>query len=536
MLISTDFSLKLIFKFFVYFIESTFAQEVNNQLIISQNNTVEKYDYKTVGSIRMKDLLGINAFEWNFVDPSKTGVIDEEKMDLIKSFGGVRHYLDWNRIESKEGQYTFNPTHSGSWNYDLIYKRSKQEGIFILADIKTLPDWLLATYPENQRDYENIPMAFNMPREKPSSYIQQAKLGFQFAARYGSNKDIDKNLVKVFQQPRWTADPENEVKIGLSLIEYIECDNERDKWWKGKQAEQTPEEYAANLSAFYDGHKGTLGKDVGVKTADPNMKVVMGGLARPDVEYLKRMVNWCRANRGMKNGKVDLCFDVINYHQYANGEEVAGINDKRGLAPEVSLLALKANDFVSFAKTLYPEMEVWVTEVGYDINQASTQRAIPIKNKSELITQADWNLRTALLYARKGVAKVFFYMLRDVSKVSTTQYSSSGFIEGTKRRPVANYFLQVKNLMGEYEYQTTLNEDPLVDVYSLNKEKIFVLTQPSEKGKESEYKLNLKGFNQAIIYTLDPYSITIKSQIVKIKNESLIINVTETPVFVKGVN
>ena len=44
-------------------------------------------------------------------------------------------------------------------------------------------------------------------------------------------------------------------EIGLNLIKYVECENERDKWWKGRRAYQTLAEYAANLSAFYDGHK-----------------------------------------------------------------------------------------------------------------------------------------------------------------------------------------------------------------------------------------------------------------------------------------
>jgi hypothetical protein len=89
-------------------------------------------------------------------------------------------------------------------------------------------------------------------------------------------------------------------KTGLGLIKYIECDNERDKWWKGPKAQQTPEEYAANMSAFYDGNKGKLGKNAGIKTADPNIMVVMGGLANADPNFVIKMIEWCRKNRGLK--------------------------------------------------------------------------------------------------------------------------------------------------------------------------------------------------------------------------------------------
>src|SRR5690606_5826169 len=145
----------------------------------------------------------------------------------------------------------------------------------------------------------------------PKSYIEFAKLAFQFAARYGNNKKIDPNLVSVVSKPHW--DP-NTKKVGLGLVKYIECNNEPDRWWKQtKVAQQSPEEYAANLSAFYDGHKGELGPRVGVKAADPTMKVVIGGLAGyqnqgPTPEFVDAMVEWCRKNRGYRNdGSVDLC-------------------------------------------------------------------------------------------------------------------------------------------------------------------------------------------------------------------------------------
>src|SRR5476651_2483176 len=54
--------------------------------------------------------LGINAFEWDILD--KTGAnADEAKVNNVRSFGGFRHYMDWEKIENEKGKYTFNPTH-----------------------------------------------------------------------------------------------------------------------------------------------------------------------------------------------------------------------------------------------------------------------------------------------------------------------------------------------------------------------------------------------------------------------------------------
>ena len=488
------------------------------------------------------NMLGINAFEWDFLqdpknpnDPSK---IYEPKMEIIKSFGGFRHYLDWQKVEPKRGSFTFNPTNNGSWNLDVIYQRCKQENIDVLVCLKGCPDWLLETYPLNLRDGENIPMPFGATRDDPASYIEQAKMAFQFAARYGSNKNINPALVTVDSKPRWTADPINVPKIGLGYIKYIECDNERDKWWKGDKAHQTPEEYAANLSAFYDGDKGRLGKNVGVKNADPNIKVVMAGLAKADPNYVRTMVNWCRVHRGYRaDGSVNLCFDVINYHYYSSNAKPNSTDfGTEGVAPELAQTAELADAFVRLGKQYH--LPVWVTESGYDINQGSPQKAIPIGNKPALVTQADWIIRTSLLYARHGVNKVFYYELFDDNSTNSTQFETSGFAdkEPLQRRPAANYAYQVKHLLGGYIYKGTINNFPLVDVYRNGNKTIYVLTIPDEQGKTGVCTLNLGNATKGIIYHLNPEGIEMGQSTISSADHNVKIEVGETPVFVQKIN
>ncbi|MFC3559361.1 hypothetical protein [Pedobacter jamesrossensis] len=486
--------------------------------------------------IPFKNYLGINVFEWDFVENNKTSVITEKRMDLIKSFGGIRHYLDWEKLEHTEGQYTFNPSHSGGWYYDIIYQRTKDEGIDIITCLKTIPDWLINTYPEDKRNNENVPAPYGLDKRNPTSYIKQAKMAFQFAARYGSNKNINPELVTVNKSLRWNGDDPNTVKIGLNLVKYIECDNERDKWWKGKQAEQTPEEYAANLSAFYDGNKGKLGKNVGVKTADPKMMVVMGGLATADPNYVVRMIQWCKKNRGLKNGKVDLCFDVINYHLYANNAFLNNGKATKGVAPELSEIGKVADSFLKMAKNYAPGMEVWLTETGYDIGSKTPQRAIPIGSKTSSITQADWNLRTALLYARHGIQRCMFYMLDDVDFNSPVQYNSSGFHnDDLSPRPSADYMLQTKKLIGNYSYSGTLNNQPIVDLYTKDKKQIYVLVVPDQKGQKVKYQLNLLGAKQAIVHSIQIGKDEMSHKTVSTTNGKLTIEVTETPIFVEKI-
>jgi hypothetical protein len=474
-----------------------------------------------------KNMLGVNAFEWDFLNPKNATILGTDRMDVIESFGGVRHYLDWGKIEPAKGHYTFNPARNGGWNYDIIYQRCKQDGIDILVDLKCCPDWLLETYPANMRDAENIPMPYGSKRDDPASYTLQAKAAFQFAARYGSNKKIDSDLVTVDNKPRWTGDGVNSVRIGLGTVKYMECDNERDKWWKGVKAQQSPEEYAANMSAFYDGDKGRLGKNVGVKTADPNMIVVMAGLAKPDAGYVQRMINWCKVHRGLKHdGSVNLCFDVINFHYYSNKEDA-----KQGCAPELSEAGTLADSFVKLGNTYH--LPVWVTETGYDINPQSPQRAINIGNRSVLLTQADWIIRTSFLYARHGISKVFFYELNDDNTANPTQYASSGLSANIKRRPSADYIYQAKNLLGNYTYKGTISKYPLVDVYRNGNKTIYVLMLPTQSGSSTSTILNLGNANNAIEYQFNPGNDDMVKTTLSATGHNLKVKVGETPVFIE---
>lgn len=485
-----------------------------------------------VGSIPFGNVMGINGFDWEYTNGT---TFNSEKFELIKTFTGFRQYLDWGRVEEREGFYRF--------SYDEIYAKNKEHGILSLPCLQIIAGWFRAKYypdefdPNNAyaslRDYIMVPKGAN--KLDPASYADFARLGFQVAARYGKNKDVNPSLIKAVT---WGDRPD--IKIGLGTLEYVECSNEPDKNWAGPNGQQTPEEYAAQLSAFYDGHMGTLGEGVGVKSADPSMKVVMAGIASPDVEWVNRMIAWCKENR-IKDGNYTLCFDVINYHEYAAVRDGQYWNNpdltkNHGIAPELSSAGRIATEFINLSNAQAGGLEVWVTECGYDVNEKSIMRALPVGKKSTVETQADWILRTSLLYARVGISRVFYYMLNDVHKESPTQYNSSGLVESMHRRPAADFLLQAKNLMGEYFYSGTINSDPIVDVYSLNDNRVYVLTVPDQTGREEDYALALPGVSEVRIHHPQAGSDEMRIQRVGITGGALKIKVTETPVFVETMN
>ncbi len=482
----------------------------------------------------LKNMTGVNGYEWNLLQSNGWNV-NQKSFQLAQSFSGFRHYLDWQKIENTEGSYTYSPCRSGGWNYDTLYATCKKSNIEVLACIKTIPDWMVSTYPGNRQNSENAPLKFGLDAKLPSSYIEQAKVAFQFAARYGSNKLVNPALLSVNQTPRWTNDPINIIKIGLNLIKYIECNNETDKWWKGRDAYQMGSEYAANLSAFYDGHLNTMGPDVGVKNADPNIKIVMAGTASTNPDYVRGMIDWCIQYRGyLPDGSINYCWDIINYHYYNNSynsTQALG-NIASGTAPELTSFETTVHDFIKTSSIFGNNMPIWITETGYDINPyASTQFAPAIGNRSVLQTQADWILRTGLLASRSGINRLFYYQMNDDNSVGG-QYGTSGLLSDTVRRPAAQFLYQLNQNFGNYIFKESINHNPEVDRYEYNKQSMFVVWNPTQSGATSDYILQVGKIDSVLIYSPNDNSDTMNVSKIINTTSSLAIKATETPVFI----
>jgi endoglucanase len=484
------------------------------------------------------NMLGVNGFEWDFVNPK----IDSRKIDAtkyagIKHFTGFRHYLDWERMENEKGSYTFNPCHGGGWSYDLMYETCKKDSIEVLVCLKNIPKWLLQTYPKQLQAADNAPLPYGANRLQPRSYEALARMGFQFAARYGHHQQLSSTLLQVNTNPRWTADPPNVPKKAMGLVKYIECGNEPDKWWRQAQGYLNCNEYAALLSAFYDGHKGSLGPGIGIKQADPDMQVVMGGLANSHIGYVRGMLEWCRINRGYRsNGMVDVCWDVVNYHHYANiaGNSQVG-NAGRGAAPELGGVAQVANSFVKFANQYLNGMPVWVTELGYDHHPQSTQRAVSTAKTSVWQTQANWLLRSALINLKCGVNSMFFYELKDYNALHATKFATMGLLDSQfAPRPALNYLYQFTQLMGNYTYKYTRQTLPIVDVYTKEDEEIFVVWVPDEKDTQLPFALSFLRTDSVTVFTPQTGQSRMSATNHAVVDALFEGIATETPVFIKA--
>ncbi len=409
-----EFNVDVIVKYLIIQLPKTKTFSANEIEFYSDSgvlNDIIESKFKLQDNVN--GIFGVNSFHW--VDSS-----------LLEPFKYIREYQYWEWMENTKGKYTFEPTRSGAGNFDTHYQKMKDDGFVVVPCINQSPKWFNVNNDASfNKDWK--PILPGSDSLSPSSYIDFAKFLFQLSARYGT-EIVSDSLLDIDSIPFWTGSPKNTKKTGLNLLQYIEVWNEPDKTWKGAQAYFSPFEFAAMMSACYDGHCGTLGPNVGIKTANPNMKVVMGGLARLSIDYIKAMDLW------FKTYRTDKIFasDVINFHHYSNSIDIQQYNNTNsfGISPEEDDICGKMIELKTYINTNYTDKEMWLSEYGYDTNNSSQR--VPdntnTMNNKEVI-QASWLTRTMLSLMKSNIDKSFLYMIYDESINDKGLYSMSGVVK-----------------------------------------------------------------------------------------------------------
>jgi len=435
-----------------------------------------------------KQMLGANSFPWNTLKSDDPSLLSPVLMGLQRMFGRTRGYHDRFRVEPIEGQYMLGPGwhEAGSFNTDTWLAGLKSQGQEVLLVLKNAPGWIQETWPADMRTTEQMTVKWQGSwaatlayAETPEAHKHGALLVGQVTMRYG-RVVVDESRIKVYQAPGGGF-PTNKKRTGLDLLNWIEINNESDSDWRGRQGYMNGRMRAARASAYYDGHKGTLGPDAGIVNIDPTMRLALDGSATATTEFLQGILDWCREHRGYKaNGKVDLPFHAIKYHAYATD---IGITQSgtitRGRAPEPAQYAAKYQEFADFvAEKMDPELLLFIGEFGYDLGQSTQRAARPmdvaaaVNNVIPLATlennQADWMGRTALEMDRVGLDGLEMYMMEDASTPPSlhTRYSYCGIINADKtRRMAGNMYYQLNQLLGEMVYESTESLEPRVTIY-----------------------------------------------------------------------
>lgn len=467
----------------------------------------------------MEEFIGVNGF------------IDDP-VDKLAVAGHVREYHSWRWDEGcadpnypgyPNNENAWNPSCAGGgWNFDAYYDALNDLGIEVAPAIQGSTDWISGSMVTTK------PIDSNEDPEDPASYLEHADHMFQYAARYGSTSVQDSMLKLASNQPRST---------GLDLIRYYENWNEPNDWWGGEGPRFSPAALSAMTSADYDGHLQTLGTTVGVKNADPNAKLVMGGLASLDLEYIRAMKLWSDYHRG---GSFPA--DVINVHHYSNNGGFQGTGTI-GISPEADQLKSKVEAIVDYRDRYLPDKELWVSEFGYDTNPGSVQRAPAIAGYTARQVQAQWLVRSYLALAAAGVDKAQMFMLRDVNGDSGGRFNSSGLTTnkatGWQPKDSWYYVYTLKNRltgMRFLEEQASGNGDVMIYKFKSDagNSGAYVLWCPTSDGTVANgYQLELQGTpTSALLVQMANGDTDGTETVLSVNNGSVTVNVSESPIFV----
>ncbi len=382
---------------------------------------------------RIGDFVGVDGF---IGDPT----------DWIAAVGNVREYHDWQWSEGNgaagypgyPGNQNSFSLFNGFWDWDAYFGGLQAKGVFGYPAIQGGVPWLNGGAVP--------PVAKGASVTDPASYAAHADEMFQYAARYGSTK-VPGDLLKLAtgQTPA----------TGLGFLKYIEDWNEEDAWWvlPNGQPVFTPDAYAAMASADCDGDQGRMGKTLGMKQADPQMKCVMGGLAgkgspitawEADIEqYLDGVRAWAAAHRGG-----DFPADVVNVHYYSFGPDPAGTpNPRPALSPEDDHVTAAMSRLRAYRDTNLPGKELWLSEFGYDTDPQSVLHAPALGGQSAEVVQAQWILRYYLALMAAGFDRAFLFVSHDgcsgADASCPTQFDTSGLTLGAGQADLkpAYYFI-----------------------------------------------------------------------------------------------
>lgn len=334
----------------------------------------------------ISQMIGTNSFVNNFNDDIAPGILREyrylEKNLLDDGNVGINGQDGASYTAANYEKFTY-PAARGA---NQVYPESPNQPIeympVVFGDVyqaENLPsDYEL---PEHYAQYEElIENAHQTYTEIPTAYNHHAEFMYQFVDKLKNHGPIAMN-----ESGSWT--------VPVAEFNYIENNNESDKWWNGghkgdHRGRFTPQEYAAMTSADYDGHCGTMGAETGIKAADQDLHLVMSGMARlyneiqseasdplnrwksPDqtgARWLEEFIEWSEEHRGPGN----LPVDAINFHIYpvhTDTDHSDGI-DNIGVSPEAYHLEEHINYFDTVRDNYNAQhgrnLELWFSEFGY---------------------------------------------------------------------------------------------------------------------------------------------------------------------------
>ncbi|MBQ7907417.1 MAG: hypothetical protein IJ309_05525 [Clostridia bacterium] len=505
--------------------------------------STEKRKYPTIG-----EMMGMCGFV--AVGAGNTPVDSVICSTVLREYHNVGWTYSFNKYPGEASAFQ---TQMG--NFDEAYKSYFEAGINVIPCFQ----WdMTGTSLSNKvdssgmliKDGNSFVRADFWEKFDANTYFQYADAMFGFAARYGNSAST--TLLNIAREHTT-----GEAKVGLGYIEWMELGNEPEGVWNGIHNYYSAYQLAALTSAGYDGHCRTLTSDtsdygyhLGVKNADPLMKVAMAGISGTSNEYVTAMLYWMKANR--EDGKTAL--DAFNVHQYMSKQVTlpTGNVGYQGISPEEADIVGTLSQLVEIRDKYYTDKEVWITEFGWETNQSygSTNAAHAYGDYTGKQVQAMWLTRTYILLSAAGIDKATMYMCENtynaVDEEAVGKFATSGVI-GFKYDENGNiveykkdsyfYLYTLKNTLGSYTFNQKIEAyDENVWIYEYKTEDgktAYALWCPTSDGTHHDgYKLRIDGESATLVEAVNNDVDGVKTELEPDGLGYVTVNVSENPIYV----
>ncbi|MBR4201608.1 MAG: dockerin type I repeat-containing protein, partial [Oscillospiraceae bacterium] len=265
-------------------------------------------------------------------------------------------------------------------------------------------------------------------------------------------------------------------------------------------------------------------KNAGVKQADPNFKLAMGGLLTTAsmLDYLSQMKLWFDYNR--TDGR--FAVDIINVHL---GPDTYN--------PEDSGMVKRIQEIRNWINQNAPGTELWISEFEIPMGDCEIEGTDNHENETYQLRYAQRVARTYLAAIGAGVDRMTKFQLRDEGE---GVYYNSGLVtqKGKWSKKLAWYYVScMTNALRDTYFAADMSEpdDPVKRYFFINQctgSSVYCLWLPTNSGQEiPDYQLAVPQTAQCRLTVPGTYAEGVTTAL-EVKDGTVTLPVSETPVFV----
>lgn len=218
------------------------------------------------------------------------------------------------------------------------------------------------------------------------------------------------------------------------LVQSVEIGNEPGKW--------SDADYARIFRAMA----------AGLRAGDPKLKIATCNLsAGKSGDYEKSVTSL----KGLHD-----FVDVLTIHTYA---QLTGWPTWKRSFPEDSALPKYLKDvenLIAWRDQHMAGTPIWITEFGYDSSTKPNEKSGTFA-KWEGVTdlqQAQWNVRSLLVFSSMPVERAYLYFFNDSDKPSL--HASAGLTRNFQPKPSFHAVAHLQKTLGDYRFQKIVTRQP----------------------------------------------------------------------------